>query len=90
MINAETAYRICQDANRTNWLNLLKSRISSVIEDAARCGKSEVELVLSDYIIGAETLNEYCEMIDLLKRTIRDNAYLHKILPNGNLLIQWK
>lgn len=90
MITAETAYRVCQDANKANWIKLLKTRISNVIKEAAEQGRSGVEVTVSDYILGAENLSEYREMLFLFEKALRDNNFSHKILPNGKLVISWK
>lgn len=90
MINRNEAYNMCQKANRENWTNLLRKRIGETIKNAAITGSPNVEIVISDYIIGAENISEYIEMLHILKHTLTNNGYSHKILPNGNLLIQWK
>jgi hypothetical protein len=83
-------YTICQNANRENWMKLLGTRISNTIKEAAEQGLPNIEVSLSDFIIGAENLKEYREMITLFEKALSDADYSHKILPNGNLLIQWK
>lgn len=90
MITAETAYKACQDANKANWIKLLETRISNIIEDAANQGRSGVEVTISDYILGAENLSEYREMLFLFEKVLRNNKFSHKILPNGKLVISWK
>jgi hypothetical protein len=90
MINAKMAYTICQNANRENWMKLSRIRISNIIKEAAEQGLPNVEVSLSDFIVGAENLEEYREMITLLEKALSDTGFSHKILPNGNLLIQWK
>ena len=90
MINAKMAYTICQNANRENWMKLLRIRISNTIKEAAKQGLPNVEVSLSDFIVGAEDLKEYREMVNLFEKALSDTGYSHKILPNGNLLIQWK
>lgn len=90
MINAKMAYTICQNANRENWMKLLGRRISNVIKEAAERGRPNVEVSISDFIIGAEDLKEYKEMITLFENALQNNGYSHKILPNGKLVISWK
>ena len=90
MIHAKMAYTICQNANRENWMKLLGRRISNVIKEAAEQGLSNVEVSVSDFIVGAEDLKEYREMIALFENTLQNNGYSHKILPNGKLVISWK
>lgn len=90
MIHAKMAYTICQNANRENWMKLLGRRISNVIKEAAERGLSDVEVSISDFIIGAEDLKEYREMITLFENALQNNGYSHKILPNGKLVISWK
>ena len=90
MIHAKMAYTICQNANRENWMKLLERRISNVIKEAAEQGLSNVEVSISDFIIGAEDLKEYKEMITLFENALQNNGYSHKILPNGKLVISWK
>lgn len=90
MINAKMAYTICQNANRENWMKLSRIRISKIIKEAAEQGLPNVEVSLSDFIVGAENLKEYIEMVNLFEGALSDTGYSHKILPNGNLLIQWK
>ena len=90
MIHAKTAYTICQNINRENWMKLLGKRISNVIKEAAERGLSNIEVSVSDFIIGAENLKEYREMITLFENALQNNGYSHKILPNGKLMISWK
>lgn len=90
MIHAKMAYTICQNANRENWIKLLGRRISNVIKEAAERGLPSVEVSISDFIIGAEDLKEYREMIALFENALQNNGYSHKILPNGKLVISWK
>lgn len=90
MVNVTEIYNICQKANRENWLNLLGERLGKTIKEAAFTGAPNVEICISEYIIGAENIDEYIEMLSSLKYTLTNNGFSHKILPNGNLLIQWK
>ena len=90
MIHAKMAYTICQNANRENWMKLLGRRISNVIKEAAERGLPSVEVSVSDFIVGAEDLKEYREMIALFENALQNNGYSHKILPNGKLVISWK
>ena len=90
MIHAKMTYTICQKANKENWMKLLGRRISNVIKEAAERGLSDIEVSVSDFIVGAEDLKEYREMITLFENALQNNGYSHKILPNGKLVISWK
>lgn len=89
-MNANKAWEFTQNYNRDQWFINSIDQIDVAVEAAASVGKSETTLSIDPLIVGAETLKEANELLQMIDRWLIKNGYITHITPLGQLTISWK
>lgn len=89
LINAATAFKQAQIANRSNWLNHAMAIISNNIHQASQQGLRCLELEIQSLYQGAENLFEISEMLTLLNRKLINSGYEVVVTPDCRIFVKW-